>query len=127
MVRNTANVNKSLFFKVFAKLGKFQALLEPEWSSREARRPPGAAPPTGHAGHPPASPGHCLRLHLDSEPSFCCRNFFYIFARIVPAPYLAISCVFSFVYFCEENFLADLGAMASPSSPMDKFVVNVIN
>src|ERR1041384_1715922 len=38
------NVNKSLLFKVFAKLGKFQARVEPERSSRGARRPPGAAP-----------------------------------------------------------------------------------
>src|ERR1041384_551668 len=90
---------KVYFSKFFAKLGKFQALLEPEWSSREARRPPGAAPPSGRAGHPPDCPGHRLRLHLGSEPSFCCRNFCYIFARIVPAPYLAISCVFSFGLF----------------------------
>src|SRR3954470_7355797 len=77
---NTANVNKSLLFRVFAKLGKFQALLEPEWSSREARRPPGAPPPTGHAGHPPDCPGHRLRLHLGSEPSLCCGIFCYIFS-----------------------------------------------
>ena len=37
------NVHKSLLFKVFAKLGKFQARVEPERSSRGPRRPPGAA------------------------------------------------------------------------------------
>src|SRR3954465_13460967 len=88
------SINKKLLFKVFAKLGKFQARLEPERSSSEARRPPGASPPPGRAGHPPGCPGLRLRLHLGSEPSFCCRNFCYIFARIVPAPYLAILCVF---------------------------------
>src|SRR3954467_14640323 len=36
--------------------------------------------------------------------------------------------VFSFsVWFCQENFQQDLGVMASPSSPKDKFVINVIN
>src|SRR3954470_4196984 len=36
--------------------------------------------------------------------------------------------VFSFsVYFCQENFQQNLGAMASPSSPKDKYIVNVIN
>src|ERR1043165_800175 len=42
MVRKHANINKSLLFRVFAKLGKFQARLEPERSSREApwRGPP---------------------------------------------------------------------------------------
>ena len=44
MVRKHANVNKSLLFRVFAKLGKIQARLEPDRSSREARRPPGTAP-----------------------------------------------------------------------------------
>src|ERR1043165_7469174 len=34
MVRKHANVHKSLLFKVFAKLGKFQARVEPERSSR---------------------------------------------------------------------------------------------
>src|SRR3954465_10309586 len=97
--KNTANVNKKLLLRVFAKLGKFQARLEPERSSREARRPPGAAPPPDHAGHPPGCPGIRLRLHLGSEPSFCCRNFFYIFARIVPAPYLAILRVLFFGLF----------------------------
>src|SRR3954468_24214509 len=124
---NTANVNKKLTFRVFAKLGKFQARLEPERSSREARRPPSAAPPPGRAGHPPGCPGLRLRLHLGSEPSFCCRNFCYIFARIVPAPYLAISCVFFLGLFLPGKLLVDFGAMASPCSPKDKFVVNVIN
>src|SRR4051812_29799840 len=36
--------------------------------------------------------------------------------------------VFSFsVCFCQKNFQEDLGAMASPSSPKDKFIINVIN
>src|SRR3954469_9786467 len=35
--------------------------------------------------------------------------------------------VFSFsVCFCQENFQQDLGAMACPSSPKDKFIVNII-
>src|SRR3954468_10945689 len=122
---NTANVNKSLLFKVFTKLGKFQARVEPERSSRGARRPPGAYTPPGRARHPPGCPG--LRLHLGLKPSFCCRNFCYIFARIVPAPYLAISCVFFLGLFLPGELSADLGVMASPSSPKDKFVVNVIN
>ena len=52
---------------------------------------------------------------------------FYIFAQIVPTPYLVISCVFFLGLFLPGKLLADLGAMASPSSPKDKFVVNVIN
>src|SRR3954463_11511891 len=120
MVENTTNVNKKLLFRVFAKLGKFQARLEPERSSREARRPPGTAPP-------PGCPGLRLRLHLGSEPSFCCRNFCYIFSRIVPTPYLAILCVFFLGLFLPGKLLADFGAMASPSFPKDKFVVNVNN
>src|ERR1043165_7505996 len=96
-------------------------------SSRGPRRPPGAAPPPGRARHPPGCPGPRLRLHLGLKPSFYCRNFFYIFARIVPAPYLAISCVFFLGMFLPGKLSADLGAMASPSSPKDKFLVNVIN
>src|SRR3954469_24138284 len=38
-----------------------------------------------------------------------------------------ISCVFFLICFFQENFQQDLGAMASPSSPKDKFIVNVIN
>ena len=68
-----------------------------------------------------------LRPHFGLKPSFCCRNFCYIFARIVPAPYLAISCVFFLGLFLPGKLSADLGAMASPSSPKDKFVINVIN
>ena len=60
-------------------------------------------------------------------PSFLCINFSYIFARIVPATYLAISCVFFSICFCQGIFQLNLGAMASPSSPKDKFVINVIN
>src|SRR4051812_12798842 len=41
--------------------------------------------------------------------------------------YLAISCVFFSIYFCQEMFPLELGSIASPSSPKDKFVVNVIN
>src|SRR3954471_12482499 len=88
---------------------------------------PWRGPTPGRARHPPGCPGLRLRLHLGSEPSFCCRNFCYIFARIVPAPYLAISCVFFLGLFLPGKLLADLGTMASPSSPKDKFVVNVIN
>src|SRR4051812_7633402 len=61
------------------------------------------------------------------KPSFCCRNFCYIFAWIVPAPYLMISCVIFLGLFLPGKLSADLGAMASPFSPKDKFVVNVIN
>src|SRR3954471_19764449 len=93
---------KSYFSEFFAKLGKFQALLEPERSSREVRRPPGTTPPPGRAGHPPGCPG----LHLGSEPSFCCRNFCYIIARIVLAPYLSISCVFFLGLFLPGKLLA---------------------
>ena len=50
-----------------------------------------------------------------------------MFSWIVPAPYLAISCVFFLGLFLPGKLLADLGAMASPSSPKDKFVINVIN
>src|SRR4051812_2763446 len=46
---------------------------------------------------PPRSPGVRLRPHFGLLPSFCRINFCYIFARIVPALYLAI-CVFSFLY-----------------------------
>src|SRR3954470_16803616 len=56
-----------------------------------------------------------------------CINFFYIFARIVTTPYLAISCVFFLGLFLPGKLSANLGAMASPCSPKDKFVVNVIN
>jgi len=35
--------------------------------------------------------------------------------------------VFSLGLFLPGKLLADLGAMASPSSPKDKFVINVIN
>src|SRR3954464_9466210 len=84
-------------------------------------------PPPGRARHPPGRPGLRLRLHLGLKPSFCCRIFCYIFARIVPTPYLAISCVFFLGLFLPGKLSADLGAMASPSSPKDKFVINVIN
>src|SRR3954464_7459668 len=100
------NVNKSSLFKTIAKLGKFQARVEPERSSRGARRPPGVATPPGRARHPPGCPGLRLRLHLGLKPSFCCRNFCYIFARIVPAPYLAIPCVFSLGLFLPGKLLA---------------------
>src|SRR4051812_44686621 len=81
----------------------------------------------GRAGHPPGCPGLRLRLHLGLKPSFCCEFFCYISARIVPAPYLSISRVFFLGLFLPGKLSADLGAMASPSSPKDKFVVNVIN
>src|ERR1041384_6538772 len=41
--------------------------------------------------------------------------------------YLVISCVFFLGLFLPGKLLADLGAMASPSYPKDKFVINVIN
>src|SRR3954464_5987691 len=47
--------------------------------------------------------------------------------RYIPTPYLAILCVFFLGLFLPGKLLADLGAMASPSSPKDKFIVNVIN
>src|SRR3954464_6925585 len=84
-------------------------------------------PPPGRARHPPGRPGLRLRLHLGLKPSLCCRIFCYIFARIVPAPYLAISCVFFLGLYLPGKLSADLGAMASPSSPKYKFIVNVIN
>ena len=56
------------------------------------------------ARHPPGCPGLRLRLHLGVKPSFYCTIFCYIFARIVPATYLAISCVFSSICFCQEIF-----------------------
>ena len=46
---------------------------------------------------------------------------------MVPALYLAISCVFFLGLFLPGKLSADLDAMASPSSPKDKFIVNVIN
>src|SRR3954470_19634571 len=83
--------------------------------------------PPGRAGWPPGPPGVHLRPHFGLLPSFWCRNFCYIFAQIVPALYLAITRVLFLIYFCQENFQQDLGAMASPSVPKDKFIVNVIN
>src|SRR3954464_755639 len=88
---------------------------------------PWRGPPPGRPGHPPGCPGLRLRLHLGLKNSFCCRNFCYVFARIVPALYLVISCVFFLGLFLPRKLSADLGAMASPSSPKDKFIVNVIN
>src|SRR4051812_34468206 len=66
---------------------------KPNWSPRGASGGPGgllARPPPGRARHP----GLRLRPHFGLKPSFCCRNFCYIFAWIILAPYLAISCVF---------------------------------
>src|SRR4051812_47092866 len=83
-------------------------------------RPPGAAPPPGRAGHPPGCPGLRLRLHLGSEPSFCCRIFCYIFARIIPAPYLAILCVFFLGLFLPGQKL--LLAMSSCDSSGEDYM-----
>ena len=99
--------------------------MEPETTTRESRRP--LAPPLGRAGRPPGHPAARLRPRFGPLPSFLCINFSYIFARVVPATYLAISRVFSSICFCQEIFQLNLGAMASPSSPKDMFVVNVIN
>ena len=100
------------------------------WSRRRAPGGPGApwcALPPGRAARALGHPGVHLRPRFSLLPSFLCINFCYIFARIVPATYLAISCVFFSICFCQGIFQLNLGAMASPSSPKDKFVVNVIN
>jgi len=84
-------------------------------------------PPPGRARWPPGPPGDRLRLPFGVLLSFRCRNFCYIFSQIIPALYLAIPCVFFSICCCQENFQQNLGALTSPSSPKDKFLINVIN
>ena len=111
----------------FCKTRKIRGLIGAGEELQGAQATPWRGLPPGRAGRPPGHPGVRLRLHFGSLPSFCCRNFCYIFARIIPVLYLAIPCVFFLICCCQEKFQQNLGAMASPSSPKDKFVVNVIN
>src|SRR3954451_24607159 len=111
----------------FCKIRKIRGLSGAEEELQGAQAPPGRGLPPGRAGRPPGAPGVRLRPHFGLLPSFCCINFCYIFTQIVPAPYLVISCVFFLGLFLPGKLSADLGAMASPSSPKDKFFVNVIN
>src|SRR3954470_20513289 len=111
----------------FYKIRKIRGLSGAGEEIQGAQAPSWRGLPPGRAGRPPGHPGVRLRPHFGFLPSFWCKTFCYIFSRIVPAPYLAILCVFFSSCFCQEIFQLDLGAMASPSSPKDKFVVNVIN
>src|SRR4051812_1849062 len=96
-----ANVNKSLIFRVFAKLGKFQAQVEPERSSRGPRHPLGAP-------HLLAAPGGLLGTPESvSDPTLACYLPFVaeIFAIYLPGSsrhHISRFRVFSFsVYFCQ--------------------------
>src|ERR1043165_807543 len=125
--KKTSRTSIKFTFQSFCKIRKIPSPSGAGEELQGGQEPPWRGPPPGRAGHPPGCPRLRLRLHLGSEPSFCCRIFCYIFARIVPAPYLALSCVFFLGLCLPGKLLADLGAMASPSSPKGKFVVNVIN
>src|SRR3954470_12825908 len=89
----------------FYKIRKIRGLSGAGEEIQGAQAPSWRGLPPGRAGRPPGHPGARLRLHFGSLPSYCCRNFCYIFARIVPAPYLVISCVFFSICFCQDKKL----------------------
>src|ERR1041384_5781902 len=127
MVRKHRERQLKFIFQSFCKIRKIPSPSGAGEELQGGQEAPWRGPPPGCARHPPGCPGLRLRLHLGLKPSFCCRNFCYIFARIVLSPYLAVSCVFFLGLFLPGKLSADLGAKASPSSPKDKFVVNFIN
>src|ERR1041385_6749587 len=98
----------------FCKIRKIRGLSGAGDELQGAQAPPRRALAPGRVGRPPGHPGLCLRPHFGSLPSFCCRNFCYIFARIVPATYLAISRVFSSICFYQgKKLLLEMSSCGS--------------
>src|ERR1041385_4420762 len=98
----------------FLKIRKIRSLSGAGEELQGDQAPPWRGLPPGRAGRPPGHPGVRLRPHFGSFPSFCCRNFCYIFSRIVPATYLAISCVFSSICFFQgKKLLLEMSSCGS--------------
>src|ERR1041385_6620313 len=98
----------------FYKIRKIRGLSGAGEELQGAQAPAWCGLPPGRAGRPPGHPGVRLRPHFGLLPSFCCRNFFYIFARFVPATYLTISCVFFSICFCQgKKLLLEMSSCGS--------------
>src|SRR3954466_2958599 len=102
--KETSQTDVKFCITSFCKISKILNRSGAGHELQGVQAPPWRALPPGRAARAPGHPEARLRPHFGLLPSLLCVNFCYIFARIVPATYLAISRVFFSICFCQESF-----------------------